>query len=43
MRQADELITKKLAQPLATVEVRLLDHLVLAGPHVLSFSQQGLM
>jgi DNA repair protein RadC len=41
--QADELITKKLAQALATVEVRLLDHLVLAGPHVLSFSQKGLL
>jgi DNA repair protein RadC len=41
--QADELITKKLAQALAAVEVRLLDHLVLAGPHVLSFSQKGLL
>jgi DNA repair protein RadC len=41
--QADELITRKLAQALAAVEVRLLDHLVLAGPHVLSFSQKGLL
>lgn len=41
--QADELITKRLASALATVEVRLLDHLVLAGPHVLSFSQKGLL
>ncbi len=41
--QADELITKRLAQALSTVEVRLLDHLVLAGPHVLSFAQQGLL
>src|ERR1700722_2944380 len=36
---ADELITKKLAQALATVEVRLLDHLILAGSNVLSFAQ----
>jgi DNA repair protein RadC len=41
--QADELITKKLASALAAVEVRLLDHLVLAGPNVLSFAQEGLL
>ena len=40
---ADELITKKLAQALATVEVRLLDHLILAGSNVLSFAQEGLL
>lgn len=41
--QADELITSKLASALAAVEVRLLDHLVLAGPSVLSFSERGLL
>jgi DNA repair protein RadC len=41
--RADELITKKLAEALAAIEVRLLDHLVLAGPHVLSFAQEGLL
>jgi len=41
--QADELITKKLAQSLAAVDVSLLDHLILAGSNVLSFAQQGLL
>lgn len=40
---ADELITKKLAQALSAVEVRLLDHLILAGSNVLSFAQEGLL
>ena len=40
---ADELITKRLAEALATVEVRFLDHLIVAGSHVLSFAQQGLL
>jgi DNA repair protein RadC len=40
---ADELITKKLAQSLAAVEVKLLDHLILAGSNVLSFAQEGLL
>jgi len=40
---ADELITKKLTQSLAAVEVKLLDHLILAGPNVLSFAQEGLL
>jgi len=41
--QADELITRKLAESLAAVDVKLLDHLVLAGAHVLSFAQEGLL
>lgn len=40
---ADELITKRLAQALSAIEVRLLDHLVLAGSQVLSFAQKGLL
>jgi DNA repair protein RadC len=39
---ADELITKRLAQALATVEVRLLDHLILTGAEILSFAESGL-
>jgi DNA repair protein RadC len=41
--QADELITRKLRESLATIEVSLLDHLVLAASHVLSFAQEGLL
>lgn len=41
--QADELITKRLRDALATVEVRLLDHLILAGAEILSFAQVGLL
>ena len=40
---ADELITKRLAESLATIEVRLLDHLVVDGSQVLSFAQRGLL
>jgi len=41
--QADELITARVKEALALIDVRLLDHLILAGPHVLSFSQKGLL
>ena len=40
---ADELITRKLAEALSAIEVRLLDHIVLAGSEVLSFAQRGLL
>jgi len=40
---ADELITRKLAQAFAAVDAKLLDHVILAGPHVLSFVQEGLL
>jgi DNA repair protein RadC len=40
---ADELITKRLAQSLAAVDVKLLDHLILAGTQILSFAQMGLL
>lgn len=39
---ADELITRKLFEALSTIEVRLLDHLVLAGSEVLSFAALGI-
>jgi DNA repair protein RadC len=41
--QADELITARVKEALALIDVRLIDHLILAGPNVLSFAQQGLI
>jgi len=41
--QADELITRRLRDALALVDVRLLDHLIVAGPRVLSMAEQGLL
>lgn len=40
---ADELITRRLRDSLAAIEVRLLDHLVLAASEVLSFAEKGLL
>ena len=41
--QADELLTKQLRQALALVDVRVLDHFIVAGNNTLSFSQKGLL
>ena len=41
--QADELITKQLKQSLALVDVRVLDHFIVAGNNTLSFSERGLL
>ena len=41
--QADELITARVRDALALIDVRLIDHLILAGPSVLSFAQEGLL
>jgi DNA repair protein RadC len=41
--QADELITMRVRDALALIDVRLVDHLILAGPDVLSFAQEGLL
>lgn len=41
--RADELITKKLVESLAAIEVRLIDHVIVAGSNVLSFAQEGLL
>ena len=41
--QADELLTKQLKQALALVDVRVLDHFIVAGNNMLSFSQKGLL
>ena len=41
--QADELITARVKDALALIDVRLIDHLILGGPSVLSFAQAGLL
>jgi DNA repair protein RadC len=41
--QADELITKQLKQALDLVDVRVLDHFIVAGNNTLSFSEKGLI
>lgn len=41
--RADELLTQSLKSALALVDVRTLDHLVVAGPRVTSFAERGLL
>jgi DNA repair protein RadC len=41
--QADELITRRLREALALVDIRLLDHIVVAGTETLSFASRGLL
>jgi DNA repair protein RadC len=41
--RADELLTQSLKAALALVDVRTLDHFVVAGPTVLSFAERGLL
>ena len=41
--QADELLTKQLRQALVLVDVRVLDHFIVAGNNTLSFSERGLL
>jgi len=40
---ADELITTRLRQALALVDIRVLDHLIVAGGSTLSFAERGLL
>jgi len=40
---ADETLTQALKQALALVDVRVLDHFIVAGPHFLSFAERGLL
>jgi DNA repair protein RadC len=40
---ADELITKRLREALALIDVRVLDHLIVAGNEVVSFAERGLL
>jgi DNA repair protein RadC len=41
--QADELLTRSLREALALVEVKVLDHFVIAGNQALSFAERGLL
>jgi len=41
--QADELLTRNLKEALALVEVRVLDHFVVAGSQAISFAERGLL
>lgn len=41
--QADIQITKRLQQALALIDVRVLDHLIVAGGRTMSFAERGLM
>ena len=41
--QADELITHRLKDALALLDIRVLDHLIVAGNAVLSFAEKGLL
>lgn len=41
--QADELLTRSLKEALALVEVKVLDHFIIAGHQTLSFAERGLL
>jgi DNA repair protein RadC len=41
--QADELLTRQLREALALVDVRVLDHFIIAGNQALSFAERGLL
>src|SRR5438105_2629951 len=41
--QADELLTRNLKEALSLVDVKVLDHFIVAGNHALSFAERGLL
>ncbi len=41
--QADEALTRQLREALALVDVKVLDHLIVAGTHSVSFAERGLL
>ena len=41
--QADELVTRRLREALQLVDIRVLDHLIVAGGETLSFAERGLL
>jgi DNA repair protein RadC len=41
--QADELITQRLKEALALVDIRVLDHVIVAGGETVSFAERGLL
>ena len=43
LSRADELLTQSLKQALALVDIRTLDHFVVAGANVVSFAERGLL
>jgi DNA repair protein RadC len=40
---ADELITRRLREALALVDIRVLDHIIIAGGEAISFAERGLL
>lgn len=41
--QADELLTRNLKDALGLVEIKVLDHFIVAGHHAISFAERGLL
>jgi DNA repair protein RadC len=41
--RSDEMLMTSLRQALALVDVRVLDHLIVAGPATVSFAERGLL
>ena len=41
--QADELLTRNLREALALVDVKVLDHFIVAGNQAISFAERGLL
>jgi DNA repair protein RadC len=41
--QSDELLTRNLKEALALIEVKVLDHFIVAGSHAISFAERGLL
>jgi DNA repair protein RadC len=41
--RADEYLTQTLKQALALVDVRVLDHMIVAGADITSFAERGLL
>ena len=41
--RADEMLTQTLKRALSLVDVRVIDHLIVAGPTILSFAERGLI
>ena len=41
--QSDELLTRNLREALALVEVKVLDHFIVAGNQAISFAERGLL
>ena len=41
--QADELITTRIRDALALIDVRVLDHFVITGEDIVSFAERGLL